>query len=176
MDPISEEFPLNRPRPRDPSLSAESSTSTPSAERARLMHQILARSWFQIALLIALLIVTAGKYGSLDMFRLPHGMDFATPLACSAAWTNGSNPYDHQNLARLFHAFGGPATIQFRADWLPPVYPPTTFILLAPWAQFSWPVALAAWAITILLFLAAAIAALLIARPARPASRGFLRR
>jgi len=63
------------------------------------------------------------------------GRDLNVFYTASQAWFYGSNPYDSQNLYELFVGAGG--NVAPGAS----VNPPTTFVLLAPWAVLPWPMA-----------------------------------
>ena len=71
--------------------------------------------------------------------------DFATLFAATRAWVHGANPYERENVVHEWDAAGGEA--KATPDWhaTPSVYPPTTFLVLCPWALLSWSTARILW-------------------------------
>jgi hypothetical protein len=67
--------------------------------------------------------------------------DFAIPYLAARAWRIGGNPYDHDALDRLWPEAGGEQRNKPVKKVTLSVYPPTTFILLAPLTFLSWPAA-----------------------------------
>jgi Glycosyltransferase family 87 len=64
--------------------------------------------------------------------------DFAIPYLAARAWRIGGNPYDHDVLDRLWPEAGGEQRNRPVKKVTLSVYPPTTFILLAPLTFLSW--------------------------------------
>jgi uncharacterized membrane protein len=103
------------------------------------------RNWFSLLLSGLLLAVAVLKYRS-GMIPVD-GTDLATNYSATRAWLDGTNPYDFENLLRHFHDAGGHDVPEFRADFMPPIYPPVTFVVTTPIALLSWDHALLAWKI-----------------------------
>jgi Glycosyltransferase family 87 len=64
--------------------------------------------------------------------------DLAVPYLATRAWRNGGNPYDHGTLDQLWPEVGGEEKNRPVKKTTLSVYPPTTFILLAPLTFWSW--------------------------------------
>ena len=104
--------------------------------------------------------------------------DFRVIYSSSRAWLYGTNPYDAEHLDALWRLARG------SLDKLPSergsqdlLYPPPTFVLIAPVAAFDWPVAREVWAQVNLLSIGASIIAvvtLLRARWLSPATWIFV--
>lgn len=73
--------------------------------------------------------------------------DFRVIYGSSRAWLYGVNPYDAARLDRIWSIARGPSehkpSLRGSRDLL---YPPPTFVLVAPVAAFDWPVARELWA------------------------------
>jgi len=115
-------------------------------------------NWFSLLVAGLLLVFAIGKYHH-GMIRTD-GTDLGMPYLGARAWLEGSNPYDGENLRRLQHAADADR-FNFNLEYLPPVYPPTTFVLLAPLALLNWPQATQVWEVSAIVMLALAIHALL---------------
>jgi len=107
-------------------------------------------------ILILLLLAVVGEFmvrGPLRaVARLPAFNDFAEPYAGSRAWIFGLDPYDPITARYLWQRAGGDA----QAGELLAMYPPSSFLVLAPFAALSWPAAMQAWTYTtVALFLLA---------------------
>ena len=92
--------------------------------------------WLVVAFL-ALLLIQFVFRGPLRAIR--GGLDLAAPYAGTKAWVRGDNPYDLELLREILRTSGR------EADAVPPltpsVYPPPTFLALAPLATLQWPAA-----------------------------------
>lgn len=64
--------------------------------------------------------------------------DFAPAYLSTRLWLAGSNPYNHAQFAALWQVAGGPAGQAPTLETTPSVYPPTTFVVLAPLALLPW--------------------------------------
>jgi hypothetical protein len=73
--------------------------------------------------------------------------DLTTVYAATRAWMHGHDPYDQRQLRREWYASGGVKAVEPDADHTPSVYPPSTFVVMAPLAAFSWPNARMIWAV-----------------------------
>ena len=103
--------------------------------------------------------------------------DFATLFSATRAWVHGANPYDHANVIHEWHAAGGDDEAIPNKRATPSVYPPTTFLVLYPWALVSWPHARVIWLVVSAGSIVFALASLLYTcSPRLPAARvlGFL--
>jgi hypothetical protein len=75
------------------------------------------------------------------------GGDLATVFAASRAWLHGQDPYDQQQLLREWDAAGGRKRAAPNPDRTPSVYPPSTFVVMAPVAALTWAQARVIWAV-----------------------------
>jgi hypothetical protein len=92
------------------------------------------------SLLLAFIIVAAGEFVVRGPYReLRQSNDLAAPYIGAMAWREGSNPYNADNLNRLWQVAQG--TKESRPVRNTLYYPPSTFILLSPLSLLSWPVA-----------------------------------
>lgn len=73
--------------------------------------------------------------------------DFATVFAASRAWVHGQDPYDQRQLRREWSAAGGPEALAPNPDHTPSVYPPSTFVVVAPVATLPWAQARLIWTV-----------------------------
>ncbi len=100
--------------------------------------------------------------GPLRLARHADFNDFISPYAQSRGWLHGMNPYAPYTLLRFWPVVG-PETDFLQAGiadgslvarhGLPSPYPPTTFVILAPFAVLPWHAALFSWsAVTIAAF------------------------
>jgi len=71
--------------------------------------------------------------------------DLATVFAASRAWVHGQDPYDQRQLLREWSAAGGPKLIEPNPHHTPSVYPPSTFVVVAPVAALTWTRARLIW-------------------------------
>jgi hypothetical protein len=97
-----------------------------------------------LPLILALLVPALLLFFVRGPLRALHGEggDFATPYVAAVRLLQAHDPYDPLNFNRDLGSRGGPS------DALGPssqraVYPPTTLLLLAPFALVRWPAALA---------------------------------
>ena len=93
------------------------------------------RAWWSgllLAAMAALYFVYRGPYRALGGIG---EKDLNVFYAASRAWMQGTNPYDAGNLSSVF------ATSGFNIVPDVSLNPPTTFVLLAPWAALPWPLA-----------------------------------
>lgn len=110
----------------------------------------------------ALLAVCAALFVYRGPYRAAQGggsYDLVWMYSASRAWATGGNPYDIDSADAAFVSGGGPTTEQrFRpleraagASGL--IYPPTTFVVMAPVGLLPWKAATLAWgAINVLAF------------------------
>jgi hypothetical protein len=85
-------------------------------------------------------------------------IDFVPVYTGARCLLNGCNPYDTAQLDAQYFQSGGPAAQ--RPDWkkTPPVYLPSTFLVISPLAMFRLPVARVLWvALNALLFIACVV-------------------
>jgi hypothetical protein len=114
----------------------------------------------------SLLALFAAGMGLLLLRNVRHAVslagsgDLTTVFAASRAWLHGGDPYDQQQLLREWYAAGGSKAVEPDPDHTPSVYPPSTFVLVAPVAQFSWPSARLIWVVLDVAVLAAMIVVL----------------
>jgi hypothetical protein len=86
-----------------------------------------------------------------DRYYDPYGSqtcDFIAPYSGSRCLLHGCNPYDPVDLqAQYTAAHGNLAALDARHSWntLLPVYPPSTFLLIAPFTVMDYPHAQWAW-------------------------------
>jgi len=73
--------------------------------------------------------------------------DLTTVFAASRAWLRGQDPYDQQQLLRDWDAAGGGTKVAPDPDRRPSVYPPSTFVVMAPVAALTWTQARVLWAV-----------------------------
>jgi hypothetical protein len=91
-------------------------------------------------LLLAFIIVAAGEFIMRGPYReVRQSNDLAAPYLGARAWREGSNPYNADNLDRLWQVARG--TRESRPVRNTLYYPPSAFILLSPLSLLSWPVA-----------------------------------
>jgi hypothetical protein len=91
-------------------------------------------------LLLGFIIVAAGEFIVRGPYReLRQSNDLAAPYVGAMAWRQGSNPYNADNLERLWQVARG--TRESRPVRNTLYYPPSTLILLSPLSLLSWPVA-----------------------------------
>src|SRR5215813_216275 len=76
---------------------------------------------------------------------LNHSGDFAPPYSSTRAWIQGINPYDYENIVKVWREGGGDPKVTPDTRTTPSVYPPTTFVCLSPVALLPWPLARATW-------------------------------
>ena len=100
---------------------------TPTRNRA------LAVAWVAVA---ATMFVVRGPARA-----LAKGDDLAPPYAATRAFLEGVNPYSDTVLARVLTESGRELDADGRPPYNPSLYPPPTFVALAPLALTSWPVA-----------------------------------
>lgn len=62
------------------------------------------------------------------------GHDFAPPYGAARAWLFGQNPYDDASLSRVLLAAGRETDATGKPAFNPSLYPPSTFVVLAPFA------------------------------------------
>ncbi len=82
--------------------------------------------------------------GPVRNYQLNHNHqenDFTTFYSAARAWSQGSNPYDLENLRQVLRSAGGPGD----ASILPSVNPPVTLPLLAPVALLPFQQSVALW-------------------------------
>jgi hypothetical protein len=92
------------------------------------------------SLLLAFIVVAAGEFIARGPYReLRQSNDLAAPYVGAMAWREGSNPFNADNLERLWQVARG--TRESRPVRNTLYYPPSTFILLSPLSLLSWPVA-----------------------------------
>jgi hypothetical protein len=118
----------------------------------------LKKNWFSLLVAGLLLVFAIGKYHR-GMIRTD-GTDLAMPYLGARAWLEGSNPYDGENLRRIQHVAGA-QSFNFNLEYLPPVYPPTTFVILAPLSLLNWTAAMHVWEVCAIVLLLLSIHALL---------------
>lgn len=109
------------------------------------MHPYFKSNWFSLLLASILLVVSAAKYRN-GLIPI-EGIDFSIPYACTRAWLAGTNPYDFDNLKREFESAGGDLP-GFRVDYMPPIYPPPSFIVMIPLSLLPWDTALRVWEVS----------------------------
>ena len=92
--------------------------------------------------------------------------DFVTPYTGARCLLAHCNPYDLQQVKNEFHAAGGSDSDHAPWLWEPPVYPPSSLVVLLPAALFTFHLARALWFGFSLFFFSAALlaAALLVER------------
>lgn len=103
----------------------------------------LKSDWFGLALIGLLGLVAIAKYRH-GIVRV-EGIDLAVPYAGARVWLAGGNPYDGDLITRAFHEAGGASLEGFNLKHLPPVYPPTTYLLMTPIALLRWEQAVSVW-------------------------------
>jgi hypothetical protein len=69
---------------------------------------------------------------------LRSGHDLAPPYAATKAWLAGTNPYEPAVLRDVLLRSGRERDTQGNPEFTPSLYPPPTFVALAPLAAFSW--------------------------------------
>ena len=81
--------------------------------------------------------------------------DFVTVIAGTHCLVERCDPYDAPTLEQEFPRMGGyiPSS-HFKAEW--PVYPPSTFVLLFPFALLPWPALAVVWLLLCFAFVVAA--------------------
>jgi hypothetical protein len=82
------------------------------------------------------------------------GDDFAPPYGAARAWLFGENPYDNASLSRVLLAAGRETDAAGKPAFNPSLYPPSTLVVLAPFALLSWPAARVAFLIVCVLLFA----------------------
>jgi len=113
----------------------------------------------RMTVIAALVVLSAGWF----MWRAvlnssPGRLDFVLVYSASRAWVTGANPYDLQDIARVWTEAGGPESRGPMTRVFPHlIYPPTTLLMLAPFGALPWKLAEPAWVIANVLFLGATI-------------------
>ncbi len=112
--------------------------------------------------LVALLAACAALFVYRGLYRAAQGggsYDLVWMYSASRAWATGGNPYDIASADAAFVSGGGPTSAErFRpleraAGSSGLIYPPTTFVVMAPVALLPWKAATLAWgAINVLAF------------------------
>ncbi|MBX3359189.1 MAG: DUF2029 domain-containing protein [Phycisphaeraceae bacterium] len=110
------------------------------------------------AALIALIVVAAAVF----VYRGPYramtigNADFALVYSSARTWLVGGNPYDSQQISRVWlEAGGGVDRNPAERGSTVLLYPPATFALLSPLAALPWRLAAASWvALNVVLWLA----------------------
>lgn len=64
--------------------------------------------------------------------------DLAPPYGAARAWLHGTDPYDHDNVGRVLMSAGRLGDMNGRPAFGPSLYPPSTFVVMAPLAMLSW--------------------------------------
>ncbi len=67
--------------------------------------------------------------------------DLAAPYGSTRAWLQGLNPYDSRTLGTVLRRAGREADSTRLGAFQPPLYPPSTFVAIAPLAWLDWPAA-----------------------------------
>lgn len=89
------------------------------------------------------------------MRTLGWGDDLAPPYGAARAWLLGENPYNDESLSRVLLAAGRETDAQGKPAFNPSLYPPPSFVALAPFAIVSWPAASAGFLVLCLALFAA---------------------
>jgi hypothetical protein len=91
-------------------------------------------------LVLVFVIAAVGEFIVRGPYReLRQSNDLAAPFVGAMAWRQGSNPYNADNLERLWDVARG--TKESRPVRNTLYYPPSTFVLLSPLSLLSWPLA-----------------------------------
>jgi hypothetical protein len=111
----------------------------------------------QRRLKILLLGLAAFYCGFVGAYKGSHySTDFIPVYTGARCFVSGCNPYDTAQLQAQYFSHGGPVKLPPRWHREPPVYPPSTFLVVSPLALVSFPTARTIWAIlNSLLFLTA---------------------
>jgi hypothetical protein len=94
--------------------------------------------------LVSCLAIHRSNENSFSHYR----WDFIAPYSGARCLLRGCNPYDTVQLQQQYAAaHGDPAALDARHSWdvLTPVYPPTTFLLIAPFTLLPYPAAQELW-------------------------------
>jgi hypothetical protein len=68
--------------------------------------------------------------------------DFAAPYTATRLWLQHRNPYDSTAFFPTWHAAGAPkGKLAGNPSGTHPVYPPSTLVVLIPFALLPWPIA-----------------------------------
>jgi hypothetical protein len=90
-------------------------------------------------LLAVLLLVAVLEFMARGCLRAWHDSgDLATQYAATIAWRQGQNPYDMNIVPGLYLAQGGSPEVAPNPSGTPSVYPPTSFVVLAPLSFLPW--------------------------------------
>jgi hypothetical protein len=126
-------------------------------------------AWGLVAAFAALAIVRG------PVRALRSSGDLAAPFAATRAFLAGQNPYDHRVLDSVLAASGRETDSTGRPAFTPSLYPPPTFVVLAPFSLLSWNAVRWAWlATTLTLFVAHLLALMRIAGASAHSVRGVL--
>ena len=112
-------------------------------------------------LVLAVAAIELAARGPLRAVAPGGSADFAAPYAAARAWLLGQNPYDQTLLADILVRQGRELGPDGQPAFTMSVYPPTTFLIIAPVAAFSWPTARLAWIGLLLVLFGASLGALL---------------
>jgi hypothetical protein len=96
-------------------------------------------------LLVALACFLVRGSGRLLPGTVEAGGDLAAPYAGARAWVRGQNPYDEVVLMEVLREAGREKGERGNPALTTPMYPPTTFPLLAPFAAVPWSQAKLLW-------------------------------
>lgn len=104
-------------------------------------------------LAVALLLLAAGVFLSRGVARgIGSSSDFALIYAASHTWLMGANPYDEAAQQQAVQEVNQPGQMPDRR--LMSLYPPLTFVLVAPFAIGSWHTAKLLWVLANIVFFA----------------------
>lgn len=122
-----------------------SSDRIPIPPRPLGLHQ-KPRRRLTVAALICLSLMAAALFVVRGPVRaVQHSFDLVLIYPASRAWLIGSNPYNSADLDRVMtQSVSDPADRPTRQQD-PSLYPPATFVLMAPFAAMKWPAAKVAW-------------------------------
>jgi len=99
----------------------------------------------------AFVVLSAVAFGLRGPLRgVAGGDDFAAPYGATRAWAAGQNPYDAAVLDSVLRASGRELTDSGQARTTVSLYPPPTFLLLAPLSPLSWQAARLVWLLVLL--------------------------
>ena len=96
------------------------------------------------ALMVFLIFAAAALFLLRGPWRALHtgGGDFVAPYVGTVRFINGVNPYPHSGFLELWHAKGASSKAYSDQSGERPVYPPSTFLMMAPLSALNWTTAL----------------------------------
>lgn len=96
----------------------------------------------RLTILLLLIAVAAAEFTIRGPLRaISDSSDFRINYLSSKAWLNGTDPYDHANIAKIWEGVREDENQEINFNLTYPIYPPPTLLLISPFSLVSWPIA-----------------------------------